>query len=108
MIPNADKSKLNFYIQTLINDFAAQIVTSLEMEVSPVFCHYPFNFSCKVCGRVSLKQPDYYFTPTDTPRTNDDKKLLQKRKPARYQKLKGDFCLLAGQPKEAVTQYVSP
>eukprot|EP01105_Mastigella_eilhardi_P005857 TRINITY_DN1754_c0_g2_i4.p1 TRINITY_DN1754_c0_g2~~TRINITY_DN1754_c0_g2_i4.p1 ORF type:complete len:1178 (-),score=217.39 TRINITY_DN1754_c0_g2_i4:85-3618(-) len=91
MIPNSDtREHLSFYVQAQISDFALTLLSLFEERVTK---------------GIPLVTP--LVTPLDANKTTEDTRLLKKREPARLLKMKGDYCLLGGQPQEAMAAYVA-
>eukprot|EP01114_Cavostelium_apophysatum_P012728 TRINITY_DN2914_c0_g1_i2.p1 TRINITY_DN2914_c0_g1~~TRINITY_DN2914_c0_g1_i2.p1 ORF type:complete len:1117 (-),score=390.23 TRINITY_DN2914_c0_g1_i2:29-3379(-) len=93
MIPNGDMNRLSFYIRTQIFDMTATLLKTLEDWLS---------------GKREPKEEAAAFISTllDSQETDAEGiSKLKKRKQGRLNKVKGDWCLLAGSPADAVLFY---
>ena len=86
MIPN--DGKLALYLSTLLIDFTKNLLDHLETMY-------------KTIDKATL-----LYTPLDPKNTLDDVTRFKKKINGRIQKTKGDYCLLAGSPKDALPLYV--
>ncbi|KYQ93932.1 histidine kinase DhkG [Tieghemostelium lacteum] len=91
MIPNNNdkKSHLIFYLSTLLIDFSRQILKHLE----------------KLIQEPDSNTPTPITTILDQVKSWDEIAKVKKRKLGRLAKLKGDYCLLAGSPLDAIKFY---
>ncbi|GAM26879.1 hypothetical protein SAMD00019534_100540 [Acytostelium subglobosum LB1] len=91
MIPNAgDQKHLLFYLNTLLFDFSLTLLRHFEkMVVEP----------------ESQTRQSYISTPLESVISWDEVSRAKKRKPGRLAKVKGDYCLLAGSPLDAIKFY---
>jgi hypothetical protein len=81
-----------FYLNTLLLDFAATLLKELETMFE--------------AEHQAPWQSAYIATPLDPHNpTADEVNRLKKRKAGRVSKTKGDYCLLAGDPQDAVGFY---
>ena len=87
LVPNSvDDSRLPFYVTTLMQDFAARLLSQLEATT------------------LNDDFVPFIATPIDSnPRTADEIARLKKRKPNRMAKTKGDAALLLGSPEDALS-----
>ena len=105
MIPNTagNEKHLLFYLNTLLNDFAASLVHELENMVGDRFLIYQNLLTHSKFVSEQWMQSAYIATPFDPSPSSDEVIRLKKRKDARVLKIKGDYCLLAGDPKNALS-----
>lgn len=89
MIPNEEATKIQFYVKIQIMDFASSILKVLE----------------KFVLETNHSDISYISTPHDSEKTIDEITKLKKLKAARITKMKGDYCLLCGSPKDAQSYY---
>eukprot|EP01133_Synstelium_polycarpum_P014594 gene14594-17255_t len=87
MIPNVgDKKHLLFYLSTLLFDFSHTLLKHFEKMVS----EHDTNTSSIIS------------TPIEIIKSWDEVSRAKKRRPGRLNKCKGDYCLLAGSPLDAI------
>jgi len=87
MIP--DDGKLEFYVSIWIIDFVARLLKNFDS----VF--------------LSVEQSTYLRTTVDAQDSADEIAKLKKKRKGRIQKALGDYCLLAGSPRDAWQHYVA-
>jgi hypothetical protein len=87
MVPNGDKRHLLFYLNTWLLDFADRLLQALEGLMTQ-----------------QSEQSAYIATPLDSCRNSEEIAKLKKRKAGRVAKCRGDYCLLAGSPTDALEQ----
>eukprot|EP01119_Soliformovum_irregulare_P011952 TRINITY_DN3067_c0_g1_i1.p1 TRINITY_DN3067_c0_g1~~TRINITY_DN3067_c0_g1_i1.p1 ORF type:complete len:1111 (-),score=352.93 TRINITY_DN3067_c0_g1_i1:19-3351(-) len=92
MIPNQNASSLDFYIKSQVHDLIGSILKAMELWAT---------------GNKSSPEESGQFITTvaDTDNTADGMVRLKKRKQGRLSKCKGDWCLLAGSPVDAIYHY---
>jgi hypothetical protein len=124
MIPNGDQKRLLFYLNTLLLDFMATILKELEtlvlISLSLSLSVFLPAHACAWRGHERILSSmcyamcaqfenetawasAYISTPLDPHNPSADKvNRLKKRKAGRVSKTKGDYCLLAGDPLDAL------
>ena len=88
MIPQAQGTRLKFYLSTLLLDFAANLLREFNLYV------------------FDIDQQAKIASPFDQISTTDDVNRLRKRRPGRIRKCVGDYCLLAGSPSDAMLNWL--
>jgi len=89
MIPNADKKKLLFYLNTWLIDFAERMLSGFERVVV-----------------AAEQQQAYIATPLDSCRSSEEISKLKKKKPGRLLKQHADLALLSASPLDAISLYL--
>ena len=86
MIPNADKKKLLFYLNTWLIDFAERMLSGFERVV---------------VASEQQQQQAYIATPLDSCRSSEEITKLKKKKQGRLLKQHADLALLSASPLDA-------
>lgn len=94
MIPDTgDIEHLKFYIKQQILDLVSSILTEIEDYVSKGIPQELSSTNFLISTSLDIEKGST---------SSDNLSKLKKQKQGRLSKIKGDYCLLAGSPKDAI------